>query len=73
MRFKCGLTDEEKARRQHERYRQRHTWRRKFAWFPLTIAPGICIWLEQYETRMGEGNGTLGEWYTYDKREYRLL
>lgn len=52
MKFKCGLTEaEEKAekRRKVEKFKQYViNGKRKFAWLPVTIRKGRCVWLEFY-------------------------
>lgn len=56
MKFKCGETDEEKKAAYQARYDAAlglaTTWTKKYAFFPKTIAPGHCVWLEYYERRL---------------------
>ena len=60
MRFKCGLTEEELYQREKDKfekmcqwYRENiNVWKRKFAWLPVEIEPGTCVWLEPYEVKV---------------------
>lgn len=51
MKFKCGLTKEEAEQKRLEIIEDRETWKTKFAWLPVQIEPGVCVWWEDYEIR----------------------
>ena len=50
MRFNCGLTKEELEAWLNSRC----DWHKKFAWFPVRIRSGLCVWLEHYEAKYSE-------------------
>jgi len=51
MKFKCGLTDEEKTKkRELELFKARHLIEHGevvFVWLPKRVKPGDCRWLEK--------------------------
>lgn len=65
MKFKCGQSLATIFTKRYERLRNWHTW---FAWYPVRIADGICVWWE-YVERINTGPACLDGW---DEWEYRL-
>jgi len=55
MKFNCGLTPEEKAKRKEQARIWRENglkdWHIKFAWWPTRVAAFDCRWLEYIERK----------------------
>lgn len=69
MKFKCGLTKEEKEAKRKKRkrsldeLRQWHGW---FAWYPVTVGDADCRWLEIVWRRLVPSKSLcFGEGYVY--------
>jgi hypothetical protein len=72
MKFKCGKTlAEQKAAEAKEKVAEaaRREWHSWFAWHPVNVAPGVCVWLEvvnrkriSYESWVDCSPETVEEW-----------
>jgi hypothetical protein len=65
MMLKCGPS---LVQRLESRYRRKRDWHRWFAWYPVRINDGMCIWFEWVEAK-NTGPACLDGW---DEWEYRL-
>ena len=43
-----------------------HSW---FAWHPVTMPSGVCVWLEKIERKGHFSSGYGGDLWTYEYRE----
>ncbi len=78
MKFKCGLTEDTKARLNHEALlealKKWNDWHDVFAWLPIKIADNDCRWLETVECRYRDldiYNVLLWGKYAFHSPEYR--
>ena len=51
MIYNCDMRKEKKAERLADDICQRAKWHRRFAWLPVKLYRGTCVWLEFYEIR----------------------
>lgn len=77
MKFYCGPSKEEKARKAYQRYLEwveyLKNWHDKFLWWPRRMEDGYCHWLETVERRVFDV--LADSEYTYEplwKTEWRL-
>ncbi|MDR5008266.1 hypothetical protein RGK87_04490 [Agrobacterium fabacearum] len=65
MKLNCGPTIEQKRLELRDRFCVWHRW---FAWFPVRVSSGECVWLEYVERRAGgiSSAGLIYELTPYD-------
>jgi len=68
MRFNCDALKEWVESKDIRRYEKLTKWRKKFAWIPVKICKGCCVWLEFYEVKF---NGSY-EYYRHFRAERSL-
>lgn len=51
MRFNCDYFKNIQDQRYLEYIAESSKWRKWFAWYPVKIRPGLCVWLEIIERR----------------------
>lgn len=52
MRFNCGLSYKEKEDRLFKKAQPLRKWHSWFAWWPIRVETGQCVWLEKIERKL---------------------